>query len=411
MTEQKTVFISYRRSTSRHLARLIYQDLHANGWDVFFDVNTIDSGDFDRIILNQIAAKAHFILLISQDALARCVNEGDWVLQEIREAVRLDRNIVPIVEEGASLEKEISYLPSDLRAVIGKKNRVKLDHEYFEAAMDKLRTRFLKSPAYIGISTPPAAELTEIKRRIEDIDFHTINLIDIPAGDIKLTKGGYLKSDQTFQVPAFAIAKYPVTNAQYAKFIAARGYYEPRWWTNTGWREREQKTWTHPLYWTDPKFNGLDQPVIGVSWHEAVAFCLWLSDVTGENIVLPKDQQWQRAAQGNDNRIYPWGDQWDAHCCNNNVDRNIVGGTTSVNYYEGKGNSFFGVVDMSGNVKEWCLTAYETGNNSVDGSAFRVVRGGSWFRSDVDEFRCDYRDWFKPNLRSDSDGFRIVVSQ
>jgi hypothetical protein len=70
---QKTVFVSYRRAMSRYVARAIYQDLKAHGWDVFLDINTIDSGDFDRIILNQIAARAHFILLISPDSLQRCM--------------------------------------------------------------------------------------------------------------------------------------------------------------------------------------------------------------------------------------------------------------------------------------------------------------------------------------------------
>src|SRR5689334_10823397 len=107
--EQKTVFISYRRAISKHLARSIYQDLKMNGWDVFLDVNTIDSGDFDRIILNQIGARAHFILLISKGSLERCANKGDWVLKEIEEAVRLNRNIVPIIEEEAKFADEINY--------------------------------------------------------------------------------------------------------------------------------------------------------------------------------------------------------------------------------------------------------------------------------------------------------------
>ena len=130
--EQKTVFISYRRSESKHLARSIYMDLQHNGWDVFFDLNSIDSGDFDRIILNQIGARAHFILLISPNSLLRCANEGDWVLREIQEAVRLERNIVPIVEEGTDFTREMSYLPADLRAIISKKNMLPLTNFYFE---------------------------------------------------------------------------------------------------------------------------------------------------------------------------------------------------------------------------------------------------------------------------------------
>ena len=92
-----------------------------HGWDAFLDVTTIDSGDFDRIILNQIGARAHFILLISRDALQRCTNRGDWVLREIDEAVRQDRNIVPIIEEDADFNTEMAYLPKPLRATISRK--------------------------------------------------------------------------------------------------------------------------------------------------------------------------------------------------------------------------------------------------------------------------------------------------
>jgi hypothetical protein len=67
------------------------------------------SGDFDRIIFNEIRARAHFILLISSGSLEGCANEGDWGLGEIQEAVRLERNIVPVIEEGADFTHDRSY--------------------------------------------------------------------------------------------------------------------------------------------------------------------------------------------------------------------------------------------------------------------------------------------------------------
>jgi formylglycine-generating enzyme required for sulfatase activity len=424
MTEQKTVFLSYRRTSSRYLARSIYQDLTANGWDVFFDVNTIDSGDFDRIILNQIAARAHFILMISPDSLARCVNEGDWVLLEIQEAVRLNRNIVPIIEEGANFEKEISYLPADLRAVIGKKNGVVLYQDYFEAAMDKLRTRFLKTPAYVEISMPSAVERAEVQRRMAEFDAPTpsrprsIDLmpqpfewIDIPAGNVMLIRGDYLDYDTDFQVPAFQIAKYPITNAQFATFIEARGYHEQTWWTEAGWYRRDKENWSQPRYWTNARWNDTQQPIVGVSWYEAVAFCLWISEVTDEKIMLPTEQQWQRAAKGNDGRAYPWGNHWDRNRCNNNLGGKGSGKTTHVTLYEGKakGDSPFGVVDMAGNVWEWCLTEHETGNELLKGTSGRVLRGGSWKSESSLDFFCDYRVWNYPSDRYNDFGFRIVL--
>ncbi|MBK8026843.1 MAG: SUMF1/EgtB/PvdO family nonheme iron enzyme [Chloroflexi bacterium] len=130
---------------------------------------------------------------------------------------------------------------------------------------------------------------------------------------------------QTLDVPAFAIAKYPVTNAQYRLFVTAGGYAERRWWTEAGWEAKAKgwkwdgsqwvetnQPWAEPRYWNDPNWksaawNGDDYPVTGVSWYEATAYCAWLSAETGESIGLPGEQQWQRAAQGSDGRAYPWG--------------------------------------------------------------------------------------------------------
>ena len=165
---QKTVFISYRRSASKHLARSIFMDLRANGYDVFLDVNTIDNGAFDTIILNQIAARAHFILLISPGSMERCANDGDWLRREIEEAIRLNRNIVPIFEEGVNFEQDIQTLPAATRNYLSRMNGIRLFHDYFEAAMDNLRIRYLKSPVYVEIKEPSTDELLEVAKRIKE---------------------------------------------------------------------------------------------------------------------------------------------------------------------------------------------------------------------------------------------------
>ncbi len=149
---EKTVFISYRRSVSRHLARAIFLDLREHNYDVFLDVNTIDNGEFDEIILNQIAARAHFVLVLSKGSLERCADSGDWLRREIEQALRLNRNVVPIMEEGFDFEVERHYLPDSLRE-LPRFNGVPLYHFYFDAAMDILRNRFLR-PALDSPVTP-----------------------------------------------------------------------------------------------------------------------------------------------------------------------------------------------------------------------------------------------------------------
>ncbi|HVU15172.1 MAG TPA: toll/interleukin-1 receptor domain-containing protein [Phototrophicaceae bacterium] len=139
----KTVFVSYRRSVSRHLARSIALDLRAHGYDVFFDVDTIANGEFDQIVLHEIAARTHFVLVLSRGSLERCADEGDWLRREIEEALRLKRNIVPILEAGFSFSAEAKNLPESLHD-LPRFNGLPIYHFYFDAAMDTLRHRFLK---------------------------------------------------------------------------------------------------------------------------------------------------------------------------------------------------------------------------------------------------------------------------
>ncbi|MCL4249308.1 MAG: SUMF1/EgtB/PvdO family nonheme iron enzyme [Anaerolineae bacterium] len=227
----------------------------------------------------------------------------------------------------------------------------------------------------------------------------SVDLLPAPFAWIEIPKKGY------------SIAKYPVTNAQFAKFIEAGGYREKQWWTEAGWKQRSNDKWTEPRFWNDSKWNGEEQPVVGVSWYEAVAFCLWLSEVTGEKIMLPTEDQGQYAAQGDDGRDYPWGKQWDASRCNNNVDGKGIGKTTPVQQYEGKGDSPFGVVDMAGNVWEWCLTDYDNKTNDINSNAtLRVLRGGSWNDLSSVIFRCDLRLRNFPLLRNLNLGFRLAHS-
>jgi formylglycine-generating enzyme required for sulfatase activity len=200
--------------------------------------------------------------------------------------------------------------------------------------------------------------------------------IAIPSGKVTLEEGGHIpKGGQTFNVPAFQITKYPITNGQFAKFIEAGGYQEMRWWTKFGWGQRETQKWTEPAFWKIGTVNGEMQPVVGVSWFEAVAFCLWLSDVTSEKIMLPTEQQWQRAAQGDDGRIYPWGNEWNWKLCNTGYTGASL--PTPVKHYEGLGDSPYGVVDMAGNVWEWCSSCYEYDTCSIEGDSDRILRGSS----------------------------------
>ncbi|MEO0596308.1 MAG: SUMF1/EgtB/PvdO family nonheme iron enzyme, partial [Chloroflexota bacterium] len=228
----------------------------------------------------------------------------------------------------------------------------------------------------------------------------------------------------TLMIPteSYWISKYPITNAQFAKFMDAGGYSTERWWTEEGRQKRLEgwhydgvwkpsgTPWKEPRHWTDNRFIGDDKPVVGVSWYECVAFCMWLKEETGENIMLPTEAQWQYAVQGDDGRAYPWGNEWDSTKCQHSVGNN-AGKTSPVIQYEGKhkGNSPFGVVDMAGNVLEWCLTDYENRTNDVNSIANRrVLRGGSWMNNNTYYFRCDYRIRLNRLFGNNGRGFRVA---
>ena len=245
----------------------------------------------------------------------------------------------------------------------------------------------------------------------------SIELLPKPFDWIEIPGGrGTLKTDKknvTLAIPSerYWMAKYPVTNVQFAMFIEASGYNTQKWWTDAGWQRREKEGWTEPRFWTDAKWNGAEQPVVGVSWYEAVAFCLWLIETTGETIMLPTEDQWQYAAQGDDGRAYPWGNDWDCKRCNNSVKPCGSNKTTPVRQYERTNASPFGVVDMAGNVWEWCLTDYENGTNNFNSAANRrVLRSSSWSLGNSNWFRCGNRNWVDPHIRDDDGGFRVSRS-
>jgi len=519
----KTVFISYRRSVSKHFARLIFNHLREHDYDVFMDVESIDSGQFDKVILNQISARTHFIVLLSKGSLKRCQNTDDWLRQEIEEALTLGRNVVPILDEGFNFKRETNYLPEQWREKFRSINSLPWSHFHFESSARYLRERFLQLPEFPVILTPVSIdEQREVEQRLEKVNqeihddvsvenllkpipetpntivtevsdsptiqytdnqlsfneslsslgmpkqvfqdlvtdlnqaissavsadipdlFHptehhitpkietpprkiitpyTTSLkimpkpfewITIPAGKVTIESYlgylGYFKESTTFDVPAFQIAKYPTTNAQFDVFINhPDGYKDPAWWDFSEDARKWRMENTKPRY---KNLSGDDYPCHNVSWYESVAFCLWLSAITGEKIMLSTEQQWQRAAQGDDEWKYPWGNRWDKKRCNNSV-KNLLGmgdskSTTPVTQYEGKGDSPYGVVDMVGNVWEWCSTDWTKGDSDLNGINERVVRGGSWVDADAARFRVSFRNWLTPKGRDDFGGFRFV---
>ena len=207
-------------------------------------------------------------------------------------------------------------------------------------------------------------------------------------------------------LPEYAIGRYPVTNAEYARFIEAGGYRQRAFWSQAGWQAKEERNWTQPRFWTDARWNQADCPVVGVSWYEGVAYCRWLSQATGRLFRLPSEAEWEKAARGPEGRLWPWGNTWDPNRCNSR--EKGPGRTTPVGLYSPAGDSYYGVADMAGNVWEWCATKWqkpypydvtedEWHADYLEGTDVRVLRGGSWINYE-DYARCPIRRGGDPSV-------------
>jgi len=224
---------------------------------------------------------------------------------------------------------------------------------------------------------------------------------DIPAGRIKLDRNAV-----TLDVKPFKMAKYPITYAQFQVFIAAgNGFWNATWWQGLAVRETQSGR---------QEWKIEDHPRENVSWYDAVAFCRWLSSQVGYEVRLPTEWEWQWAAQGPDHRIYPWGNEYIQGYANINEEESDIDDgvnleeTTSVGKYP-QGASPYNVLDMAGNVWEWCLNEYKKpGVIDTSKNNTRVVRGGSWETKSCYYAQAAYSNEFSPNYRYPYCGFRVA---
>ncbi len=274
------------------------------------------------------------------------------------------------------------------------------------------------------------------------------------------------------ELDAFALGRLPVTNAEWRLFMEADGYRDEHWWDTEqarAWRvgeldqseekkplrdvrrdfqrefeaaaekyrttqaagetwrelaamndeafERELDAWSpsgkvidEPMFWHNPRYNNPAQPVVGVSWYEARAYCNWLGAQTGRDCQLPGEARWEAAARGSAGREFAWGgevDQARVNCYENHLRT-----TTPVGIFA-TGDTPEGLADMNGNVWEWTADLFREypvrpGDDRDDPEAAgrRVLRGGSFFgaRNNV---RTASRDHSLPAPRSDGLGFRV----
>lgn len=274
-----------------------------------------------------------------------------------------------------------------------------------------------KAMIYVRLSGNPLADVVQAVREVIETPFGPDAQANmpgpfawcyIPAGQVSISVDhGLLNSEvATFDVDTFLMAKYPITVAQYAEFINAPDGYDRVLNWDYAKAGREWRRIHHEPMASIKSAD--DAPRVRVTWFEAMAFCTWLNnrlDNPDWTLTLPSEAQWVRAAQGDTDRLYPWGELFEVERCV--VLEGQFPGPQPVMAHP-SGCSPFGVYDMSGNVWEW--TCSEPGRMQVrlDGAGERVLRGGAW-NDPASDASVASRFWQSPDTVDAGFGFRIVA--
>ena len=444
------VFVSHSHKDDAFTDRLV-KDFRQAGANAWMDKNDLGAGDFQDRISQALSDCEWFVLVLTKDAL-----ESKWVRQEVNVANILHhqgqiQNLI-FIQAGPVEHTEIpafwrvfnifdatkdydSARDRALKAVglsgltrTGQAQPATVkDWEHEILRQQSIVEQASQIAEWVPELQAQARQLAEIDsarlpKRLADLGFtaHSDNgveyilppLCTVPAGpflmgsdpkrDLAAAKESLAVREQpqhTVTLPAYEIARFPVTVAEYACFVRA-GQPEPKRYEDLGaivdWHKQLRR---------------LDHPVVCVTWHDAIAYAAWLSQRTGELWRLPTEAEWEKAARGTDGRIYPWGDTFDTSRCS--TSESGIDTTTQLGIHASDA-SLYGVQDTAGNVWEWTgslffpypyITSGERENGKSTES--RVLRGGS--REDGPELaRAACRLVLSPYSCNNYDGFRLV---
>ena len=251
----------------------------------------------------------------------------------------------------------------------------------------------------VHLGSPPVAVVRPVAPPTRSDPGDPGSWVQIPGGTFQMGSSDVDRAQpvHTVRLGPFEISRYPVTNAEYARYVSEQQASPPRHWTDA----------------TIP--DGLERhPVVNVSWDAAGDYCTWLATKREGTVTLPTEAQWEYAAAGAQGRRYPWADDDDEPTDKHANFGDTVGTTTPVGSYP-KGATPEGVHDLAGNVWEWCSDwygSYEAGDQTdpagPETGNRRVLRGGA-FSNDPDALRCAYRGYGRPVYAGLGIGFRCVV--
>ena len=424
--DPRQVFISHASHAAEDagFAHQLAGDLERHGWRVWIAPDSIRPGEKWAEAINRgLEESGVFVVALTPAAVA-----SNWVRTETNIAIELAQH------------GEARFFPlrvADCRPPVLWSAFQRIDFAgQFANGMSQL-LRVLGGDARENVrpslAFPPALPaIITLEQPIR------LELVRIPAGEFLMGSDPAVDKDafddekpqHRVTLPDFYIGKVPVTNAQFELFAKAKGYKTAAeeagfgWvWTDK-WEQVKGADWRHPRGPKTGISGKADHPVVQVSWHDAVAFCRWLSEAAGQEFRLPTEAEWEKAARGTTGRLYPWGNEPpDQDRCNFN--RN-VGDTTPVGQYPRGATPGTGVLDLAGNVWEWTRSLWGKSVEKPDfgypydpkdgreyqdapNEVLRVVRGGAWFTNQKG-VRCAYRHGSLPDRRYDDYGFRVARS-
>ncbi|MEL7469717.1 MAG: SUMF1/EgtB/PvdO family nonheme iron enzyme [Pseudomonadota bacterium] len=403
------IFISYRRGPDNDAAARLYDQLarHFDEDRLVFDIDVIPLGyDFHDFLEGAVGGCAAFLAVIGPGwaaAVDRLQNESDWVRIEIAAALgRGEVPVIPVFVNDARMPM-VHELPDDLMK-LPRRNGIEIPHAHFNAVVarrlvtalaevldrdDPTIPKAAETPApYVAKPEPEKPALPEPGTIFRDVQEPWCpEMVVIPTGTFLMgsTDAEAKKCDVPDEFAAwerprheveiskpFALARYTTTFGEYDAFCEATDRDKPK---DEGWgRDR--------------------RPAINVTWHDAVAYCEWLSEQTGHTFRLPSEAEWEYACRAGTKTAFSFGDVISTNLAN--YDGNdTAGGSDKGEFrertlpvdYPGFEPNAFGLWQMHGNVWEWCADHfadnYETPRRQVPFTAsqsdtLRVLRGGSW---------------------------------
>jgi formylglycine-generating enzyme required for sulfatase activity len=403
------IFISYRREESADVTGRIYDRLIQKFYreTVFKDVDSIPLGvDFRTYLDEQVAKCEVFLVVIGRDWMKNMGSTGktrlddprDFVRIEIESALKRQIPVIPVLVSGVSIPLA-EQLPTSIQDLSYRNGIAVRPDPDFHRDMDRLIEHLKQQVKDLKEHHLGPYEAFQSKQPIETQQSTPLvepQPREMPVDMVKVPKGPFLYGEKRVHEVIdhdYWIDQYPVTNEKYRMFILANGYVNHAYWSVDGWKWKTENKVKIPEYWNDTTWNKADFPVVGVSYYEAEAYAKW----AGKR--LPTEQEWEKAARGEDGREYPWGDEFDKEKCNS-----AEAGfwhTTPVTQYP-KGVSPYGCYDMAGNVWNWCANWYEDQKDSSP-----VLRGGSWYFK-PETVRVSSRTGYGAGYRSYDLGFRLV---